>query len=272
MKPVIYYRPGPDVSQDEIEAMQANFRCVTSRMKVQPEELCIARYSALPFYKELEQDLLSVGARLINTYRQHRYVADLGNWVRDLEDITPETWTHLDAIPDEGPFILKGETNSKKFSWDTHFFARTRREAVDVYGRLQDDGFISSQHIYIRRFVKLHTYMIGLRGMPVTKEFRVFICDGEVLSSGYYWSNYIDDLPEHPDPKEIPTRFLQEVIDRVGKNIRFWVVDVAQTATGDWIVVELNDGQQSGLSENDPSVLYPRLAEVLHTDNKPTSR
>jgi len=266
-RPVIYYRPGPDVSEDEIFAMKKNFPCVvTSRMEIQKDDLCIARYSALPFYKELEDDLKHIGASLLNTYRQHRYVADLGNWYRDLQKFTPETWTELEAIPQEGPFILKGETNSKKFYWDTHFFAKNKREAIDVFGRLQDDGLISGQHIYIRRFVELHTYLIGLRGMPVTKEFRIFICDGKVLSMGYYWSNYCEDISV-PDTSEVPLEFVQKIIDKVGNNIRFWVLDIAQTAKGDWIVIELNDGNMSGLSMNDPNVLYSNLASVLKNGN-----
>ena len=61
MIPVIYYRPGKEVSLGEIEAMQKSFRCVTSRMKVEKGELCIARYSALPYYKDLETDLEYTG-------------------------------------------------------------------------------------------------------------------------------------------------------------------------------------------------------------------
>jgi hypothetical protein len=36
-------------------------------------------------------------------------------------------------------------------------------------------------------------------------------------------------------------------------------MDIAKTQSGEWIVIELNDGQMSGLSENDPNVLYKNL-------------
>lgn len=248
---------------DETLAIQQSFTCLGSRLLVQTGDLVVARYCALPWYKELEQDILYAGGTLINSYRQHRYVADLGNWVADLEGLTPETWNRLEDIPDEGPFIVKGETNSKKFLWDTHCFAATKRDAIDVWCRLQDDGLISGQHVYVRRFVPLHTYMTGFRGMPVTKEFRVFVCDSQVLSAGYYWSNYADDLPVTPDPSEIPSAFLQEVLGRVGRNVRFYTVDVAQTQEGEWLVIELNDGQMAGLSMNPPEQLYGELAHVL---------
>jgi len=43
----------------------------------------------------------------------------------------------------------------------------------------------------------------------------------------------------------------------------YFVVDVAETDSGDWILIELNDGTMSGISENNPDVLYCNLAAVL---------
>ncbi len=264
MHPVIYYRSGRDVSEDEVLSMQKHFDCVTSRMNVKAGDLCIARYSCWPYYKDLEEDLESIGAKLINTYRQHRWIADIGNWVEDLKGLTPDTWRRLEDVPEDAfPIIVKGETNGKKFLWDTHFFAKDRTAACDVRSRLQDDGLISNQWLYFRRFVPLKTYLTGFRGVPISKEFRVFVCDGVVLSKAYYWSNYFEDLPEKPDVNDIPIDFLQQVISCIGNRARFYVVDVAQTEKGDWIVIELNDGQMSGLSENDPDVLYTNLKSVL---------
>ena len=38
---------------------------------------------------------------------------------------------------------------------------------------------------------------------------------------------------------------------------------MAQTAEGNWNVIELNEGQQSGLSENDPDLLYKNLSNSI---------
>jgi hypothetical protein len=99
-------------------------------------------------------------------------------------------------------------------------------------------------------------------GPPVTLEYRFFCFKDKILSSGYYWSSSIDDV-KHLLPKQTP----QGAIDLVNKvlqttkdNCNFVVVDVALTESGRWMVVELNDGQMSGLSENDPKVLYANLA------------
>jgi hypothetical protein len=60
----------------------------------------------------------------------------------------------------------------------------------------------------------------------------------------------------------VPQEFIQKVIDRVKDKVNFFVMDIAKTQSGDWIVVELNDGQMSGLSENDPNVLYKNLKHL----------
>lgn len=266
MTPVLLYRGGREcMEQEELTAAKAHFPCITSRMAIAPDQLIIGRYSVLPFYRELEQDIQYIGARLINTYEQHLYVADLQNWVADLGALTPVTWSRLEDINGTtGPFVLKGATNSKKFQWKTHMFARDWLEAGTVYDRLCEDGLIAQQRIYIRQYVPLTTYFEDVVGLPVTKEFRFFVYNGEILTGGYYWSSHIDVLHEQgidPTPAEVPRVFLDEVLRRVGKKTAFYGLDVAETATGEWVVIELNDGQMSGLSMNDPKDLYARLAE-----------
>jgi hypothetical protein len=267
MKPIILFRADRD-TEHELEAAQRYFPVVEIRSAVPANRLVIGRYSVLPFYKELEEDIECCASKLINTHRQHRYIADMGNWYRDLMLYTPKTWTRLEAVPAESyPIIIKGETNSKKFLWDTHMFATDQRSAVDVVSNLANDGIIGDQSLYFRQYVPLKKYLNGFRGMPVTKEFRCFVLDGRVLTKAFYWSNYLDDVEqmtgELPNPDDIPEQFLQTIINQVGKNARFYVIDVAQTEDGEWIVIELNDGQMSGLSMTDPDELYKKMAEMV---------
>jgi hypothetical protein len=138
-------------------------------------------------------------------------------------------------------------------------FAQNKKEAILVYHMLQDDSLISQQDIYIREYVPLMKLFEGIGGQPITVEFRFFVAYGEVLSGGYYWSSHVGDLDKVPDPSMVPQEFLRKAIDKVKDNVTFFVIDIAQKANGDWVVVELNDGQMAGLSENDPEVLYKNL-------------
>jgi hypothetical protein len=124
---------------------------------------------------------------------------------------------------------------------------------------------LEHQIIYAREYVPLKTYFTAPHGLPITEEFRFFVCMGKVLCDGYYWSNYSEEFPggKAPDPSRVPSIFLQDVIKRVGDKATFYVIDVAQAENGDWIVIELNDGQMSGLSDCDPERLYKNLHRVI---------
>lgn len=262
MKQTILARKCTEWDQEKDDA-ESFFKIETQRSAVQPGSLVIGRYSVLPFYKELYNDLIFNGSKLINSPAQHEYIADLQNWILDLEGFTPKTWDKLENLPEEGPFILKGQTNSKKYQWNTHMFASNKKEAIEVYCKLSDDGLIGTQKIYIREYVPLHTYMINISGNPITKEFRFFVCCEEIVAGGYYWSSHVDQLDNIPSIEEVPKNFLKEVIDRIGDSSYFYVIDVAQTASGEWIVVELNEGQFSGISEIKPKQLYSNLKSIL---------
>lgn len=265
MKPVILMRPSLAEEAEELAAVQ-RFRVYHARSGVPVDSLVIGRYSVLPYYRELESDLATKGSWLVNTSQQHNYVADLGEYVRDLGDMTPLTWNRLHELPEHMSFVLKGATNSKKSYWRTHMFAADRKVACQVHSRLCADGLVGDQDIYIRQFVPLHTYFEDVVGLPVTKEFRFFVLRGKVLCGGFYWANHAEEVArltgKVPDPSDVPTAFLQEAIRRIGNKVNFYTLDVAQTASGEWIVIELNDGSMAGLSCIEPDVFYQSLADV----------
>ena len=263
MNPKILYRD-IDTSKEETDAIRnAGLLLTYSRMEISKNDLVIGRYSVLPYYKEQENDIKYVGAELINSFHQHIYIADLSNWIDDLKDYTPRTWSRLEDLPDNMSFVLKGETNSKKQEWKTSMFAKDKKAAIEVHSRLCSDSLIGYQDIYIREYVPLKTYMLGIQDLPITKEFRFFVMYGQVIAGGYYWSNYFEDLEEKPDIKDVPKEFLDTIISIVGNKSNFYVIDVAETAVGDWIVIELNDGQMSGNSCIDVNEMYINMKRVL---------
>jgi len=204
----------------------------------------------------------------VNSLRAHLYVADVGAYVEDLAGYTPKTWTDLPMAPKaSAPYVLKGQTTSLKHLWRTHMFAETWQDAVQVYQRLQQDSLVGQQRIYIRKYVELETLWEAAGGMRITREHRIFVYRGRVLSRGFYWWPFRDDLAEAgvaiPDPYEVPQDWLGHVIACVGERVPFYVIDVARDATGRWWVVELNDGQQSGLSGNSPEAFYAALREEI---------
>lgn len=280
-KPVIYYRESLFMPEERRIA-ERYFDCVSSIMDVNEGDLVIGRYSVLPFYKDQEADVIRRGARLINTYRQHQWIANIGEWAGvdgtlRMDGLTPEAMTMNEfarRLDLPGPYVVKGATNSKKFQWNTMMFANTRKEVAEIAVLLMQDGLVGDQEIYVRPYVPLKTFRIGLNGLPITREFRFVCYRGIVLSGGYYWSSHAEDLRDDPEiayqlnPDTVPAEFIRGVAELIKFKANFIAVDVAQTADGDWIVVELNDAQMAGTSEINLDSLYGNLRAVLDAQLK----
>lgn len=267
---VILYRKGmdPQADEEEVAAAKDHFLVEHQRTNIMDDDLVIGRYSVLPFYRELEKDIWNSGGKLINTYAQHQFLADMREWCAALGDMTPKLYQRLQDLPEQGPFVLKGQTNSKKHLWNTHMFAKDKREAGEVYSRLQDDMLLASQEIYARDYVPLKRLATGFNGLPITKEFRFFVLKGKVVAGGFYWASHAADLEVVPSAEEVPRDFLQKAIDRIGDRATFYAIDMAQTEAGDWIVIELNDGQMSGLSCISAADFYKGLSDALQGSQK----
>ena len=269
MRPVILYRPtGSPRSDDEerLAAMEAGFRVIARRTEAEAGDVVVGRYSVVPYYRELAADLLSKGAHLVNSTLEHDFASDMRNWYGELKDVTPETWFRLQDVEGDGPFVLKGSENSRKNQWDTHMFAATRRDLSVVHSRLSQDGLIGQQDICVRRYVPLVTYGNAIGGVPITREWRYFVCRGEVLVGGYYWDAFADDVAIPPRDREESLEALT-LVETVARQLRpkssFFTIDVAEKEDGGWMVVELNDGQMAGLCGVRPGSLYRGLWSAL---------
>lgn len=272
MRRVVWYRAS-EMPAEELEAAERYFDCVDSRVHLREDDLVVGRYSVLPFYREQEHDVNLVGAKLINSWSDHNFLADAVQYSDVLREMTFRIWEDSESMMKdesyEGPYVVKGCTNSRKDRWRTHMYAADKSEAIRVMIRLQDDGLIGQQDIVFREFVPLRRLAWGLSGIPISDEHRFFVCAGEVLSGAFYWSSYRDSLERQPDPEGAES-FVRDVAARLKGEMGlmrrppFYVVDVARRASDNsWVVVELNDGQMSGLSEHDPDELYRKLQGAL---------
>lgn len=271
-------------NEEEFQAASKYFNVYTQRTDISGDGMVIGRYSVLPYYKELEQDIKNLGGELINSYRQHQFVADMAEWSSNswLTKYTPETWTRVEDIPWMywGPFVVKGKTNSRKHDWDKKMFVKGREDLGLVISDLLNDPLIADQGIVIRRYEPLETILTGLNGLPITMEFRVFICNGNWVDDGFYWSSYALDVKEKlgtiPDLRKMQDRGAFTLIQQVANIMhtipdapKFYTIDIAKKQTGEWILIELNDGQMAGLSEINPDNFYRLLKEALKPPTLP---
>lgn len=250
---------------DEYNICKKYFNTKNLRTEIENDSLVICRYSALPFYKELEFDIKNLNSRLINSYDQHNYIANF-NYYYDIIPYTFKTYFNPYELPENTEFIVKGKVNSKKNRWNTHMYAKDKATAINIGCELLHDSVIGAQDIIYREFdTNLKIIDYSIHNMPLPYEWRLFYYKDIHLSSAFYWIN-IDDEKITFDPYTIPKdgrEFSDMIAKIISPNVTFFSIDIAQKNDGSWVVIEINDGQQSGLSFNSPDILYSNLKKCI---------
>jgi hypothetical protein len=188
--------------------------------------------------------------------------------------LTPETWFDYDFYRSEhpGPFVVKGRTNSRKHQWNRLMFAGTKQDAASIASDLMGDPLISEQGVIYRKYIPLRQHEVcSVSGLPYAHEFRCFFYKTELLCCGYYWSSAENT---HHTMSEKGLAFAKKAAARAAEHATFFVLDVAEIADtpDEWILVEVNDGQQAGPSECDLDELYGNLASKLRQHPCDSSR
>ncbi len=267
MSPIVYVHEETDMGEAAIAAK--HLITVNSRMDIPPNSVVVARYGLLPHYKEWERDLSRNGSRLLNSYAQHKFIADLVDWGGEygvLKGLTPMAYTRRWDLLPEGSYVVKGRTNSFKQDWNSKMYAETKADVPRLAALINSDSILRDQGVVARPFVPLRKLDTGLNGLPISNEWRTFWIMGpngpHLLAKGYYWQ------ASHPESEALAT-WSREALELswkaarlVGEHVNFFVIDVAETQTGEWIVIEVNDGQMSGLCGCDADNFYSTLAMV----------
>jgi hypothetical protein len=223
-------------------------------------------------YAQLFDALAAKSVRPINDAVAYRHCHHLPESYAKIAGHTPKSvWMRIegelsiDGVMElltpfgSSPIIVKDFVKSRKHEWREACFipcASDRTEVERVVCRfleLQDDDL--NEGLVFREFVEFEPLTSHNRsGMPLTKEFRLFCLDGELL----FWSQYWDQ-GEYGEIQPPLGQFTE--VARTIKS-RFYSMDVAKRRDGDWMIVELGDGQVAGLPEHaDIDGFYRSLAE-----------
>ena len=278
-RPVVYIHLETEMD-GERESAAKYLLTVDSRMKIPEGSTVIARYGLLPHYAEWERDLGHLDARLLNSYAQHCWIAGLTPWAGSvnhgiegvLEGLTPKTWTsRWDLLP-EGSYVVKGRVNSLKQDWNTKMFAPTKEDVPRIAAALLGDSLIRDQGVVVREYIPLKRLDTGLNELPITNEWRTFWVtapSGPVfLASGYYWQYSHPEAGERARWSKEAYEVAEKAAALVSEHVNFFVLDVAETEEGNWIVIEVNDAQMSGLCGCSARRLYQELACALETNDR----
>jgi len=241
----------------EYEFAARHFRVEESRVRCH-NSLVIGRYSVEPMYDELERDLQLLGSRLVNSPEQHRWITSF-DYYQELREFTPATWDELTIheCRHRGPFVVKGKTSSKKWQWKSHMFAKTKAAALKLGTRLKDDAEIARQGVIYRQFVPLKTFGRGNEEMPFTNEWRFYYFGEQRLGCAFYWS--VSDFSSQAMITPEAIALGDRIAAIAARHVTFFALDLAETESGEWILIELNDGQTSVPGEHNLDELYANL-------------
>ena len=129
--------------------------------------------------------------------------------------------------------------------------------------RWRREPLLHWQRVVCREFLELRPVVdvqLGA-GLPKVFEFRSFWWGTECVGIGPYWRSpkYELDARERAQALERGV----EVARRIG--VTFLVIDMAQTVDGRWVVIECNDGQDSGYMGVDRLPMWRRVVDVVGT-------
>lgn len=219
-------------------------------------------------YALLHEALAARGDLLLNAPEQYRHTHWLPESYAAIEPWTPRSaWLPVSELTMDRvralasgfgarPLVVKDYVKSRKHEWAEACFIpdasdpggveRVVRRFLELTGEELQGGLV------LREFVDLERVGVHARsGMPLAREWRVFWLDGAPVLVAPYWPEVAGEPP--------PVGSFAEAAARVQS--RFFTMDLARRTSGEWIVVELGDGQVAGLPEGiDPAVLYRHLA------------
>jgi hypothetical protein len=222
-------------------------------------------------YQNFYDGLLKKNIELINSPKEYQHCHYLPDSYEKIETKTPKSnWTtkldnesifKLTKEFGDNPIIVKDFVKSEKYNWEEACFipnashSNKVRSIVEKFIKLRGNSL--NQGLVFRQFEELEFLTEHSKsGMPLTKEFRIFFANKKIVEVFNYW-----DEGEYGEAKPELDDFIEIALSVKSK---LFTMDVAKKKNGDWIIMELGDGQVSGLPDNaDKSEFYNKLKENI---------
>lgn len=222
---------------------------------------------AVEDYEGLEEMIESMGMKLLIHNAEHLRCSTIEKWYPAIKDKTPFTKIY-DELPDVDellkdfsfPVFIKGNRQTNR-----HNKAQCIIENAKAYEQLKriwkSDSILSWQKVAVRKYVKLQTIddTSYPEMVPISYEFRFFCFEGKCVAYGPYW--YMGNkYAMSPEDEKVAIELSEWAAHRVATC--FIAVDLAKTDDGEWIIIEVNDAQESGFVGINPLPLWKNTMEA----------
>jgi ATP-grasp domain, R2K clade family 3 len=220
-------------------------------------------------YRQFYAALLARGYRLVSTPEQYVEVTYFPNYYPKIREHSPAAvWTDKpDAYAaysasrklGDGPFVIKDHIKSAKHLWqDACFIPKASgREHFEWVAEnlLKEQGKSFNRGFVVKQYVPLRTRGHGPREYPQCEEYRLFFWRGKLLIASHYHNQTANPVDWAPF-ETLAGRF----------DAPFFTMDVAQTETGNWVIVDMGAGECSSLPPSLPANQFnQKLAEATRT-------
>ncbi len=232
--------------------------------RIEQEIVAIARMGAAPDYAQRYQDLLQLGVRLVHSPEEYARTSHLPNWYPLIQDFTPKSvwFDELPTIADieasfTWPVFLKGERQTNRHN-RRQSIIENRHHFTQIMAEWRQDPILGWQRVVCREYLPLRQVAVpSAEALPKSFEFRTFWWRNECVGIGRYW------VSETYKPTDTELTAIQQSAGEAARrlNVTFLVVDIAQTQSGDWTVIEVNDGQDSGYAGVNPMLMWRNILD-----------
>lgn len=226
-------------------------------------------------YDKLYHALLEKNIQLINNPAEYMHCHYLPYSYEKIKDNTPasiwcsldEYYNHFDKLQERlhafhgKPVILKDYVKSRKHEWHDACYISDASNAIEL--QRVTNNFITRQAeslnegLVYREYIELEFLTNhSMSNMPLTKEFRVFVLNKQPIIIFNYWDEG-DYAIEH-----IPVDDYEHIIHNIES--QFFTMDIAKKKDSGWTIIEVGDGQVSGLPDNANLVEFYKLL-LYHT-------
>lgn len=230
------------------------------------ENLCVLRVGSISNYLNEYSKMLGMGLRLVNSPEEYLLASELEFWYPLIKELTPRTQLY-DELPTveeveanfSWPVFIKGSRQTSKHNIDLSV-VQNADQYQKVIQEYKSNPILHWQKAAIREFVNLQPVDGEIQGkIKPSMEYRSFWWFGKCVGCGCYWSHL---NPYHATDLDVGLKIAQAVALRV--KVPFLVVDFAKTVDDTWIVIECNDGQESGNAGVSPILLWRNILEHIN--------
>jgi hypothetical protein len=210
-------------------------------------------------YQRLETAVRAAGVQLVTSPDMYRTAHHLPGWQHAMTPLTPPAvWTDASdvgklveaarSLP-SGAGVLKDHVKALKHLWEQACFVPDVHDAGEV--RRVADAFLAERGRDLQGGLVLRVYE-DLHDEQV----RTWWMDGTVMLTAAH-----PDTP-HADPSQVGGATVEQAAASVASlGVRFVTVDWMRRTDGRWRVIEVGDGQVSGLPDGfDPADLFAALS------------